>query len=162
MLVSAIAAGLLVGLAFRGDIRRIASVHFRWLVLFCIALALRLISTAPLGETNQRLLYVFSLFLLVVFTFVNWKVPAAPLATLGIASNAAVVALHEGAMPVSSAAVEARGVGGAGDPLHIITADPSPFGDVLVIPPFGVYSVGDLLLAVAVLIFIVESMRTPK
>src|SRR2546427_5807670 len=162
MLVSAVAAGLLVGLAFGGDVRRIASIRVRWFALLLVAFALRLLGGVPLGEANQRLSYVISLFILVAFTLVNWKVTAAPLATIGIALNAIVVALHQGAMPVSSQAIELGGFRGAGDALHIATADASPFGDVIPIPPFGIYSVGDLLLASAAFIFVVDSMRATK
>jgi hypothetical protein len=161
MLVSAVVAGLLVGLAFGGDVRRIASVRVQWLGLLLVAFALRLLGLAPLGDANQRLSYAISLFILVAFTLANWRVTAAPLATLGIASNAIVVALHQGAMPVSSQAIEFGGFRGS-DALHIATTDPTPLGDVIPIPPFGIYSIGDLLLAAAVFIFVVDSMRPTR
>ena len=62
-------------------------------------------------------------------------------------------------MPVSPDAVVAAGVRPPVDPLHSLTPNASLLGDIIPIPILGVYSVGDVLLAVGVFVLIVTTMR---
>jgi hypothetical protein len=90
----------------------------------------------------------------------NRRLPGAPLAALGIGLNAIAVSLSGGVMPVSPGAVAAAGVPPPADALHVLTPDAPPIADVIPIPMLGVYSVGDMLLALGVFILIVTTMRS--
>jgi hypothetical protein len=99
--------------------------------------------------------------LLVLFLAVNLRLTAAPIALLGASLNTLAVALYAGTMPVYSGAAERAGIQRP-DVLHSVTSDFLVIGDVLPLPPFGTYSVGDVLLAVALFMFVVASMRVTE
>src|SRR5213594_4101039 len=147
MLASAVGAGLLAGLALGGDVRRLATIELRWWRLFLLAIALRVLAVLPLGDDVQRVIYVVSLWSLFACIALNVRLPGARLAGLGVGLNAAAVSLAGGAMPVSPDAVVAAGVRPPVDPLHSLTPNASLLGDIIPIPILGVYSVGDVLLA---------------
>ncbi len=159
MLASAVAAGLIVGLATRGSWRRLAEIHLRWWPLFVLSVALRVLAALPIGAGGQHIAYIASLWGLVAVAARNLGLPGAWLVAAGMAANALVITASGGAMPVYADAVAVAGARPPQDALHRLTASPSPLGDVIPVPPFGVYSVGDVLLAVGVFVLIVWTMR---
>lgn len=161
MLISAVGAGLLVGLALKGQLQRLAAISPKFASLFAAAIALHAVSSVALGDSFQRTAYFASLCLLVLFLAVNLRLTAAPIALLGASLNTLAVALYAGTMPVYSGAAERAGIQRP-DVLHSVTSDFLVIGDVLPLPPFGTYSVGDVLLAVALFMFVVASMRVTE
>lgn len=159
MLASAVAAGLLVGLAARGSFRRLVEVPLRWWPLFLTAVALRGAAIVPLGADVQHALYLISLWSLLVVAVRNFLLPGAWLIAGGVGANAIVITITGGAMPVSLAATAAAGTRPPADPLHVVGDPTSPLGDIIPVPLLGVYSIGDILLAIGVFVLIVWTMR---
>lgn len=159
MLVSAVVAGLAAGLVLKGRITRLATLQVQWLPLFGVAVGLHLAALLPLGLQPQRDLYMVSLWLLVVVAARNLVLFATPLVTAGLGLNAIGVTAAGGAMPVSPDAIAASHTLAPTDPLHAITGEPGPLGDVIPLPFVGVYSIGDIVLASGVFLLIVGVMR---
>jgi hypothetical protein len=159
MLASAVAVGLLVGLASGGNWRRLGDLRIRWWAIFLVAIGLRVAAGLLASTEVARAIYVVSLFALVAVAIRNLALRGAPLIAAGIAANAAVISMNGGAMPVSVDAIARAGVRAPSDPLHEVTASASPLGDVIPIPPLGVYSIGDVLLALGVFVLIVWTMK---
>ncbi len=159
MLASAVGAGLLVGAATGGTWRRLGEVRLRWMPIFVAAVALHIAAVLPIGAALERLAYVVSLWVLVAVAARNLPLPGAWLVVIGIGANALAITVSGGAMPVSSDAVAAAGARVPTDPLHQLTATPLALGDVIPVPVLGVYSLGDVVLALGVLVFIVWTMR---
>ena len=162
MLVSAVGAGLLVGLAMRGSLRNLATTPVRMTAMFAAGVALRLLALGPFGSDVQRTLFVLSVCALIVVSLTNLRLVGAPVIALGLALNAFVIATAGGAMPVASEAVLRSGTRPPADALHVVSDNVSPLADVIPVGPLGVYSVGDLILAVGTAMLIAGSMRTPQ
>lgn len=162
MLVSAVVAGLLVGLSLRGDLRRLAAVRVRWWPLFLAAVALRFLAWAPLGADPQHALYVASLWLLFGIALRNLALPGVRLAAIGTGLNALVITANGGAMPVWPDSVRLAGSPAPSDALHRVVESATAvalLGDVLPIPFLGTYSAGDVLLALGVFVLTVRTMK---
>ena len=148
MLVSAVVAGVLLGLAGGGRLARLASLEVRWPWLLALAIAARLV--APLSPLAPLPLYLASFAGILAVVAANRSVSGLGLVGVGAASNLAVVALN-GGMPVDLAAVAAAGASGPHDPLHIVLDATTrlPFlADVIALPPVrNVYSAGDVAIA---------------
>lgn len=159
MLASAVAAGFVVGLARGGNWRRLGDLRIRWWIVLLVAVALRAAAVVLPSPDVARLLYVISLLALVAVAIRNLALRGAPLIAAGIAANAVVISMNGGAMPVSADALVRAGVRAPTDPLHEVTASAPPLGDVIPIPLLGVYSIGDVLLALGVFVLIVWTMK---
>lgn len=159
MLASALVAGFVVGLGLGGSWRRLTEIRVAWWPLFIAAVGLRLLAALPAPVEVARIIYVASLWILLVVAARNIRLPGAWLVSAGIAANALVVSLSGGLMPVSTDALAAAGTRAPDDVLHGLTATPPPLGDVIPIPLLGVYSIGDVFLALGVFILIVWTMR---
>lgn len=162
MLVSGLAAGLLAGLLARGDLRRLGQLRPRWLPLFVLAIAARLVAILPWDPEGQRALYTASVWVLATVALANLALPGAWLIAAGIGSNALVVTANGGAMPVSLEAAAAVGRVESFDPLHeeLNQGTLLPMlGDVIPVPLIGnVYSVGDAALALGVFLLTFRTM----
>lgn len=162
MLASALLAGIAVGLGTGGSWRRLAEIRIRWWPLLVAAFVLRLVAATPVSVDVARVLYVGSLWILVAVSVRNLLLVGAPLIAAGIAANALIITLSGGVMPVST---DALALAGGREPdvvFHRLTPSPSPLGDILPVPLLGVYSLGDVLLAVGVFILLVRTMRPSR
>lgn len=146
VLVSAIALGVVAGLAFGGDPKRLAAVRLVWAPLLFTAVALRLV--APVVPFAPLPLYLACLAGLVAVAWANRRLSGVPLIGAGAALNLVVVALN-GGMPVDLAAAAAVGSAGPHDPLHVVLGPDTRLGFLADVIPFGlvrnVYSIGDFL-----------------
>lgn len=162
MLASSVGAGLVVGLLFRGDPRRLADLRIRWWPAFIAAVGLRALAAVPVGAELQRGVYLAGLWLLLAVAAANLALPGVIAIAAGIALNAAVITLNGGAMPVGSEAAAAVGFSPSADPLHreMDGATRLPLlGDLIPFPLGGVYSVGDVVLSMGVFALIVRTMK---
>lgn len=147
MLVSGVAAGVIVGVVFGGDWRRLSSFSLKLWPLLVFALGLRAFGT--LVPTSPLELYLVSLLGVAVVAAWNWRIPGTALITVGTLLNI-VVATVNGGMPYDAAAVAGLGIQPPTDALHIpltpetrlaFLADVIPVG-----PARSVLSLGDFLL----------------
>lgn len=162
MLVSGVAAGLLVGLLAHGDFRRLANLRPRWFVLLLVAVPLHFFAIFLGVPELQRVLHIVSLWTLVVLAAANLLLPGAWAIGVGVLLNALVVTGNGGVMPVSPEAARAAGRDPQFDSLHVelnSTSFLAMFSDVIPFSPFGsVYSVGDVFLAVGAFLLITRTM----
>jgi hypothetical protein len=177
---SIVAAGFIVGFAFRGSLRNFGRVSVHWWGLALAGLALQVAPLpARLGAGWGVAALIASYVLLIGFMWVNRRLPAAPLILAGLLLNLAVIAVN-GGMPVSAEAIRSVGADGAalitgseGTKHHLMTSSDllTPLADVIPVPPpVGVIlSVGDVCIYGGVVAFIVlvmlgrgEGNRRPK
>jgi MFS family permease len=147
MLASGVAAGILAGVVFGGDWRRLASFSLKLWPVLIVALGLRgigfLVPTSPLA------LYLVSLLGVAVVAAWNWRIPGTQLIAVGTLLNL-VVATVNGGMPYDSALLASTGISAPTDTLHVPltpTTHLSFLSDVIPVGPLGVLSLGDFLIA---------------
>lgn len=148
MLVSGVVAGLIAGVAFGGDWRRLATFSLKWWPLLVIASALRLWTFFV--PNTALLVYVLGLIGIGIVSAINWRIDGAALIALGTFANVTAVLLN-GGMPYDAQTVAAVGAPMPADSLHVAleSSTRAPFlADII---PFGlgraVFSAGDLLIA---------------
>ena len=112
-------------------------------------------------------LYVASTGAVLVAVIRNIRIPGMALVAVGAGANLAAIVANGGFMPASEAAFAALGSGlNAGYTNSTIVADPAlePLTDVYSLPtwlPFAnVFSIGDVFIAIGVVIVIVSAMRS--
>jgi hypothetical protein len=174
LLVYAVAIGLLVGLATRGRIGALATVHIRFWPVALVGLAFQaLLFSSPLAESVGRLgpsLYVVSTTLVLMSLVLNLRQPGFWIIVLGAFFNFVAITANGGFMPASPDAVAAlRGVAQLPtvDYTNSVLATGSTvlglLGDVFVLPrplPLAnVFSIGDLLIGVGGAWFVVATMH---
>jgi hypothetical protein len=169
----AVAIGLAVGLLGGGRLAAIGDLRFRWapvvvigflaqVVLFTDAVAQRVGDLGPL-------LYVGSTLMVVAAVVRNAAIPGIPLVAIGAASNLVAIIANGGFMPASPGAMAALGkVAPTAYSNSAVVAQPAlaPLTDVFALPmwlPFhNVFSVGDVVLGVGVVVVIALAMTRGK
>ena len=169
----AVLIGLLLGVLLGGRITALASIDFRWpwlaiggflvqVILFSDAVR------AVIGDFGPPL-YVGSTAAVLLAVVRNVRIPGMALVALGAASNLAAIVANGGFMPASEAALAALGGGlNPGYTNSTIVADPAlePLTDLYALPAWlplaNVFSVGDVLIGVGVVVVIVIGMRSGR
>lgn len=166
-IVVALLAGVLIGLARGGRLRHLADASFRWWAVLVAGLAVQAAS-AFVGGPGGVAMLVTSLALLLVFAAANVRLAGMGLVLVGMAMNAATIAVNQG-MPVRPSAIVAAGItdwdGIAdldfGTKRHLEGPDDDlmVLADIIPVPVLGqVLSFGDLVLSVGVADLIVHLM----
>ena len=163
-------AGIVVGLLLGGRPGRLADLHVRWAPLIVVgalvqvALFSEAISSriGPLGPP----IYVASMALVLVAVVRNVRIPGLAAVAAGAASNLAAIAANGGYMPASATALGVHAAGGGGYSNSVVLADPAlaPLTDIFALPAWlpaaNVFSVGDVAIAVGIVVAIVVQMRS--
>ncbi len=179
MLIAGIALGLVLGLLLGGKIGRLADIRLRFLPLLFLGVILRfgtealLAYNVPIVDQLRLPLFGLAYGLLLVTLWQNRGYPGLALAFVGVASNALVIMVNGGYMPVWLPAYEASGLSG---PLGTVLHTPlpatlgsefllhlGPLGDLipLPIPPLqNVASIGDLFLTAGLSFFLFSTVLT--
>jgi hypothetical protein len=166
----AIVIGLIVGLASGGRLRHLARIEFAWapLILVGFLAQVLLFSDAVaerIGEAGPPL-YVASTLLVGAAIVRNARIAGLPLVAAGALSNMAAILANGGYMPATEASMAS--LGKAAPTIYsnsAIVARPAlePLIDRFALPPWlpftNVFSVGDVLLGIGVVILIVVGMR---
>jgi MFS family permease len=146
MLASGVAAGILVGIAFGGDWRRLSLFDLKLWPILIPALGLRLIGYVV--PSSPLALYLVSLLGVGVVAAWNWKIPGAILIAVGTWINLLVATLN-GGMPYDPGAINSIGIPPPNDGLHVPLSSSTVLeflSDVIPIGPVrSVLSLGDLL-----------------
>jgi MFS family permease len=174
MLLGGILLGLALGLLNGGRLGNIAAVRLRWPALIFLAVLLRYGAEAlvirgvdPAVALRAPLLVGASLILLAGL-WANRRLPGMAIAFVGVGSNAVVLAVNDGRMPLWAPSLSAAGFTpqDVSPAIHTIlpaTLDSSflahlgPFGDVVPVPlPIvaNVASIGDLVIAFGLAFFL--------
>jgi len=166
----AILIGLLAGFATRGRLSGLATIQLRWSwVILCGLLVQVVLFSEPVSARIGGLgppIYVASTAVVIGAVLANRAVTGMLIVALGAVSNLAAIVANGGYMPADPAAVSALG---AAHPTaysnSAIVADPvlAPLTDIFVLPtwvPFAnVFSIGDVLIGLGVVVVIVTAMR---
>ncbi|MBU1048674.1 DUF5317 domain-containing protein [Candidatus Bipolaricaulota bacterium] len=174
-----IPVGLLIGLLARGKIANLGKLPLRWVGLLFPALLIQLL-IFPVFTSDALIpfatapLHILSYALLAVWILANCRL--LPIVTLGLGAvcNFAVLAANGGFMPASANALQQAGLSnlagtltreGAYSNLALMSADTrlNLLGDLLYVPKWiplsAAFSIGDLLIALALVWLIVKGMR---
>ena len=163
-----VAAAVLVGFVARGSLRNFERLTVRWWGIALAGLALQIPIPARYGSRWAVGALVASYVVLIVFVWLNRRLPAAPLILIGLVLNVVVITAN-GGMPVSALAIETAGARGEGllagiegTKHHLMSSDDvlTPLADVIPIPPPAgvILSVGDLFIYAGVAAFVIWVM----
>jgi MFS family permease len=183
MLIGGIALGLVLGLLAGGSLLNLGSIRLRRLDLLVGALALRIATefllNAGIGivDTLRVPLFAISFGLLLAALWVNRGYPGFSLAFIGTASNAIVILVNGGYMPIWEPALNAAGMATADvqSAIHYVLPPPldanfllhlGPLADVIPIPvPLleNVASIGDVFITAGLAFFLFAAVvRMPQ
>jgi DHA3 family macrolide efflux protein-like MFS transporter len=174
--------GLVLGLAAGGSLANLASIRLRWIWALSIAVIVRFLTEAALAagvdvvETFRVPLFAASFGILLAGLWVNRSFPGLSIAFVGIASNAVVILVNGGYMPIWEPSLALAGFTpeDVRSAIHTIlpaTLDADfllalgPFADVIPIPfPIirNVASVGDVFLTVGLGFFLFAATLRPR
>jgi hypothetical protein len=167
----AIPVGIVLGYLMGGRLEGLAALRFRWAWLAIGGLLAQVVLFSPLvGDVVAgglgEILYVVSTATVLVAVLRNIGIPGLVLVALGAISNLAAVAANGGIMPTTLAALESAGLAAQpGFSNSAVLDDPAlaPLTDVYALPswvPFAnVFSVGDVLIGLGIVIVIAFGMR---
>jgi len=183
VLIGGIALGLILGLLAGGSLLNLGALRLRRLGLLAIALALRVATELLLNahvafaDALRVPLFATSFGLLLAALWVNRGFPGMSLAFIGILSNAIVILVNGGYMPIWEPALVAAGMTPADvtSAIHYVLPPPldanflvhlGPLADVIPIPfPFveNVASIGDIFLTAGLAFFLFAGVvRIPQ
>jgi len=179
LLLLSLPIGVILGYLTGGRLSGIGKLNLRWLVLVLASLILQLLIFPSFFETAilpyaTATLHLVSYALLLIWILRNARI--APVLGLGIGATCNFIALfaNGGYMPASSTALERAGhlatasilqQQGTYSNLVLMTAETRVnfLGDILFVPewiPFSAaFSIGDLLIALAIVWLIAKGMR---
>jgi hypothetical protein len=172
-IVYALAAGLLLGLLLGGSIEALGNLRFRWPWLAIGGLAVQIaLFTDPLASVVGSAgppIYVASTVAVLVAVLRNIQLRGLILVAGGALSNLAAIIANGGYMPADPGAVAIAGLPPkAGFSNSITTTDPAlrPLTDQFALPAWvplaNVFSVGDVLIAMGVVVVLVAGMRRER
>ena len=166
----AIPIGIVLGLLAGGRLEGLAALRLRWAWL---AVAGLLVQVVLFSETGNKLagasaptIYVASTLAVLVAVVRNFRITGMPVVALGSLSNLLAISANGGFMPADPAALHAAGLDGPGSHTNsIVLENPAlePLTDIFAIPASlplaNVFSVGDVLLGIGIVVVIVAAMR---
>jgi Family of unknown function (DUF5317) len=174
LLLYSIALGLIVGRLSGGRVRNLEHVRFAWWRLALAGLLVQLLLFAdPIQErigAAGPAIYVASTLLVMASLMRNLRLPGLVIVALGAALNLVAVLANGGYMPSSPAAwLELTGTAAVpvahySNVVLIGSGTLFPFlGDIFVFPrplPMATaFSIGDVLIAIGAVVFLVAAMR---
>ena len=177
LLLYSIAIGLLIGRVLGGRVRNLEHVHFVWWQLALAGLAVQLVLFAdPVQErvgAEGPVIYVASTLAVLAALLRNLRLPGMAIIAVGAVLNLVPIVANGGFMPSSPDAWrELTGVAAVPVAFYsnsvLIGPDTLfPFlGDIFVFPrplPMAtLFSVGDAIIALGAVLFLVVAMRPPR
>lgn len=169
----AIPVGLALGFLLGGRFAGLGAIRFRWAWLAILGFGVQVVLfsepvAAGIGDAGPPL-YVGSTALVLLAVLRNLAIPGMVLVALGAAANLAAIVANGGSMPASPEAALEHGR--AAQPVYsnsVIVDHPAlePLTDVIALPqwlPFSnIVSIGDVIIAVGVVVVIAASMRSGR
>lgn len=168
----AVLVGLLAGLAVGGRLGGLADLRFRWPWVFMAGLVVQVVLfsdavTGRIGELGAPI-YVLSTLVVLVAVLANRRIVGMPVVALGALSNLAAIVANGGYMPTSVEAMAALGkTPKAVYSNSTLVPDPAlaPLTDIFAMPAWlpwaNIFSIGDVLIGVGVVVVIATAMRRP-
>jgi hypothetical protein len=166
----AIPVGIVLGLLARGGIDGLFELGFRWAPLALAGLLVQVVLfTAPGDELAGDLgpaIYIVSTLAVFVAVARNWRLTGMPIVAAGSLANLIAITANGGFMPADAGALATAGFTGPGDHTNsVVLARPAfePLTDIFALPAgvplANVFSIGDVLIGVGIVVAIVAAMR---
>jgi hypothetical protein len=175
MFIYSLLIGIIIGYLFKGKLRNIDTDSIRLIYLIPISFLIEAILVLAIREgiLNRGILtFIINLIMysiLFAFVYANRKNKGIIIIGIGFLFNALVIFLNGGAMPVSPAAAEIVGLTEEMSSQGLYRAvDISTrlvyLGDIIPIkyPSAYVVSIGDLISAIGIIVFIVSGMKRKR
>jgi hypothetical protein len=168
----AVPIGLLLGLLLGGRPAGLATLQFRYGWVMVAGLLVQVVLFSPaitdiVGELGPPI-YMISTGVVIASVLMNLRITGMAVVALGAISNLLAIALNGGYMPADAGAMAALGKTAPTTYSNsAIVAEPvlKPLTDIFALPtwvPFtNVFSVGDVLISIGVVIVIAAAMRRP-
>jgi hypothetical protein len=173
-LLYALVAGIVLGLLAGGRLSGLLDLRLRWSALMVAGLLVQIVLFSDVVAERVGALgppiYVGSTAAVLVAVLRNLSIPGLPIVVAGAVSNLAAILANGGFMPASPGALASLGISpGAIYSNSAVVENPVlwPLTDIFALPrwvPFAnVFSVGDVLIGIGVMVTIVVAMhsRTP-
>lgn len=168
----AIPVGIAAGYLLGGRLDGLGNVRFRWAPLALLGLAVQVVLfsdpvSAVVGAAGPPI-YVASTAAVLVAVLRNLDIPGLSIIALGAASNLLAIVANGGYMPADPDAIASLEEIGPGYSNSSVVADPALrlLTDIFAMPawlPFAnVFSVGDVLIGLGVVVTIAVAMRTQQ
>lgn len=172
IILVAIPIGILVGLLARGSVGNLAGFRFRWAWVAVAGLAIQVALFTQTGDaiagSAGPAIYVGSTLAVFVAVLRNIRLPGMAIVALGSVSNLAAIIANGGSMPADPGALAIAGFTDAGSHTNsVVLEHPAlqPLTDIFAVPAgipmANVYSVGDVLIAIGIVVTIATLMRRP-
>ena len=172
IILVAIPIGILVGLAARGSLGNLAGFRFRWAWVAVLGLLVQVVLFTPTGDaltgSAGPAIYVGSTIAVFLAVLRNVRLPGMAIVALGSISNLAAIIANGGFMPADAGALAIAGFADAGSHTNsVVLEHPAlqPLTDIFAVPAgipmANVYSIGDVLIAVGIVVLIATLMRRP-
>ena len=172
IILVAIPIGILVGLLARGNIANLSTFRFRWAWVAVAGLLIQVALFTPTGDALTGnagpAIYVASTAAVFLAVLRNIRLPGMAIVALGSISNLAAIVANGGSMPADPAALATAGLDGAGSHTNsVVLENPAlqPLTDIFAVPAgiplANVYSIGDVLIGLGIVILIATLMRRP-
>lgn len=166
----AIPAGIIVGFLAGGRMSGLSRLRLRWAWLAVAGLLVQVVLFTPAGDAIAGglgpAIYVASTLVVFLAVLRNLRLPGMPIVALGAISNLVAITANGGFMPADPRALAAAGLDGPGEHTNsVVLENPAfrPLTDIFAIPaglPYAnVFSIGDVLLGVGVVVVIAAAMR---
>lgn len=169
----AVVIGLLAGAVVGGRTAGLGEIKLRWGWVFLAGLAIQLVLfsdavTERIGELGVPI-YVGSTLAVALVVAANYRITGMPIVALGAFSNLAAIIGNGGYMPASAEAMAALGKT-APTAYSNSTVTPNPvlpwLTDIFALPKWipasNVFSIGDVLIGIGVIVVIVAAMRRAR
>jgi hypothetical protein len=169
----AVLVGLIGGLALGGRPSGLGELRFRWSWLFVAGLMVQVVLfsepvTAVIGGGLGAPIYVVSTACVGAAVLANRAITGLPLVLAGAASNLAAIIANGGYMPASAEAMAALGRTAPtvySNSSIVATPALAPLTDIFALPTWlpwaNVFSIGDVFIAIGVVVVMVAAMRRP-
>ncbi len=163
-LLPSLVLGVVFAMLLGGRAGRLAEIRFRLAWTVPAALLLQLVIFSELGEglsqVNVERLHVASYVLLIAFAAANFRLRVLVPVLLGLMANATAIIANHGLMPVSESAARVDGLSpGIHENVFVGPSRLGFLGDVFALPSAfplaNVFSVGDILIGIGMIVFVV-------
>lgn len=166
----AIPVGIVLGWLAGGRVDGLSRLGFRWAPLAVAGLLVQAVLFTAVGDSLAGdvgpAIYLASTAAVFVAVARNWRLGGMWIVALGALANLAAITANGGFMPADAGALALAGFGGPGEHTNsVVLADPAlrPLTDIFAIPSWlplaNVFSVGDVLIGIGVVVVIVLAMR---
>ena len=162
--------GIVLGIISGGRIDGLLAIRFRWAGLAVGGLLVQVALFTPLGDRLAGGLgpavYIASTAAVFIAVVRNLGLPGIAVVAAGALCNLIAITANGGAMPADPGALAIAGFSGPGDYTNsVVLTDPAvrPLTDIFALPAWfptaNVFSVGDVLIGLGVVVAIVAAMR---